>query len=1112
MTTWYTKLVMMRTTVLSQPCRMSQLTFATEIKDKDKAEGDGARTARGFKKMDENMKPRRMDHGAGFRQMKVANPLCETCTRLPRYQTLSDVQQVDAKAWVPKDLAPQEVVDVEISQAYSRLFRTHHISPSYIVGEHIPRGQDDEVMGGECHSYSSQPLVMTWKQFMSSEWPGTSLGGSTMAQNKFMRFETAQKRVHEEVQNGLKQVHEVQKGSKWLEMARKELRMFEISRIELMRYKVTPFQLENDPFMSNAIPAGKHPINNGRHLEMSRSEFIKFIMNQIEFVGFKCLSKSLETSSSTSYKQRTTSQLLDRGNGYAEEDLSSKCEVGPNRAEQHEIPELGGDRWPSDDYEIRQLQKLRLSNISTSYRSGNARNPNIPRRCSESCQSPTQRKWQDQYLPNMMKSEMLTYCDSPWPQVGRLVYTSPSTKQFKLKGQSIMLSPTGSRTSWLSSNTLPPRRNHDTRSDDDFGATIRLAKLFTKSCISITSLDSPGLLLSLHLDMERGPNGVDAMDRQDCSDDETGNQDQDPPAFQEAWATQILSSSQVHYLLVAQFPGADQFGQYSRAILERIKRPAVRHVLVNPRRREETDKAAATTKKAAAAKTTAATKKTSATKKAAAAKKTASSTNANTGNLEGDFTNSMLESRQAPAVEDKAPAAKKTDVTKKTGLAVEGNASVVLGKAVPEYGSKWMKSLTRFAGVAFTTWRMKHNSYKDITPKMYSNRNHTQEEITPMPSSNPTRHQTQYESMPKTASNLDKINGIAECISQRFILVERNSFRDEAAKCAKTRNMLYSRRHSLWVPTAPTSTTLKSPTKIAIKNFANAGLHPTKRRPSPPSRTGSGKTAAYLIPIISKLIGKAKKLWALRPNTTRRSVEHPDFARRVVCATRYRSMLLPRVAYGSYPIGASLDELGKGCDILAGISGEWSGAKAEILPRQSKLKYLGHKGQAANRSREGRKRKEANGMHICTSGERHIDNNHQDRYRNPWRGDVFGCLHALWQPNTAQTFKDMKDLTLGMSPTRSMDEMVLDPACRAPESRRSAHQMENLRTVMKTCVEIHGAGDVWNAACCCSYTLQQQKRKALAATNDTPSLACRALLCLFTCAFGDLLRPERINR
>ena len=114
--------------------------------------------------------------------------------------------------------------------------------------------------------------------------------------------------------------------------------------------------------------------------------------------------------------------------------------------------------------------------------------------------------------------------------------------------------------------------------------------------------------------------------------------------------------------------------------------------------------------------------------------------------------------------------------------------------------------------------------------------------------------------------------------------------------------------------------------------------------PPPPSntetrRTGSGKTAAYLIPVLSKLMGKAKRLGAPRPRAS--TFRYPEDAVRaeplvvIVVPTRelaiqifnecrrmcYRSMLRPCVIYGGGPIRDQVTELSKGCDILVATPG-----------------------------------------------------------------------------------------------------------------------------------------------------------------------------------------------
>jgi len=104
--------------------------------------------------------------------------------------------------------------------------------------------------------------------------------------------------------------------------------------------------------------------------------------------------------------------------------------------------------------------------------------------------------------------------------------------------------------------------------------------------------------------------------------------------------------------------------------------------------------------------------------------------------------------------------------------------------------------------------------------------------------------------------------------------------------------------------------------------------------------TGSGKTAAFLIPILSKLMGKAKKLAAPRPNpaTFNASTHAPIKAEPlvlIVCPTRelatqifdearrfcYRTMLRPCVIYGGGPISEQCIQLQKGCDVLIGTPG-----------------------------------------------------------------------------------------------------------------------------------------------------------------------------------------------
>ncbi|KAJ5652302.1 ATP-dependent RNA helicase ded1 [Penicillium longicatenatum] len=125
----------------------------------------------------------------------------------------------------------------------------------------------------------------------------------------------------------------------------------------------------------------------------------------------------------------------------------------------------------------------------------------------------------------------------------------------------------------------------------------------------------------------------------------------------------------------------------------------------------------------------------------------------------------------------------------------------------------------------------------------------------------------------------------------------------------------------------------------AIQAFALPAIHRGKDLIGI-AHTGSGKTGAFLIPILSDLMGKAKRLAAARPNLAEEFIPsvHGVTAEPlvlIVCPTRelatqifdetrrlcYRSMLRPCVAYGGAPVHLQREELMKGCDILIGSPG-----------------------------------------------------------------------------------------------------------------------------------------------------------------------------------------------
>ncbi|KAJ3473008.1 hypothetical protein NLG97_g10576 [Lecanicillium saksenae] len=178
----------------------------------------------------------------------------------------------------------------------------------------------------------------------------------------------------------------------------------------------------------------------------------------------------------------------------------------------------------------------------------------------------------------------------------------------------------------------------------------------------------------------------------------------------------------------------------------------------------------------------------------------------------------------------------------------------------------------------------------------------------------------------------------------------------------------------------------EGPVKIEpIKNFKEAGLHPVMlenvllagyTHPTPIQKftipaiisgrdvigiaqTGSGKTGAYLIPILSRLMGKAKKLAAPRPNPATFCEGRDEVTAEplvlIVAPTRelavqifnearkfcYRTMLRPCVVYGGTPVPEQIRLLSRGCDVLIGTPGRLVSFlnKPRVLTLR-RLKYL----------------------------------------------------------------------------------------------------------------------------------------------------------------------------
>ncbi|CAB4409753.1 unnamed protein product [Rhizophagus irregularis] len=119
------------------------------------------------------------------------------------------------------------------------------------------------------------------------------------------------------------------------------------------------------------------------------------------------------------------------------------------------------------------------------------------------------------------------------------------------------------------------------------------------------------------------------------------------------------------------------------------------------------------------------------------------------------------------------------------------------------------------------------------------------------------------------------------------------------------------------------------------------------------AQTGSGKTAAFLIPTLSKLFGKAKKLAAPRPQSgARRFKAEPlvliiaptrELATQIFDECRrftYRSMLRPCVVYGGAEVAPQKIELAKGCDVLTATPGRLNDFLERGIVSLRRVKYL----------------------------------------------------------------------------------------------------------------------------------------------------------------------------
>jgi len=119
------------------------------------------------------------------------------------------------------------------------------------------------------------------------------------------------------------------------------------------------------------------------------------------------------------------------------------------------------------------------------------------------------------------------------------------------------------------------------------------------------------------------------------------------------------------------------------------------------------------------------------------------------------------------------------------------------------------------------------------------------------------------------------------------------------------------------------------------------------------AQTGSGKTAAFLVPILSNLFEKAKKLASSRPSGGRgRGKAEPlvlilaptrELATQIFDECRrftYKTMMRPCVVYGGADVRTQRMELSKGCDVLTATPGRLNDFLNRAVISLARVKYL----------------------------------------------------------------------------------------------------------------------------------------------------------------------------
>ncbi|CAG8456726.1 15642_t:CDS:10, partial [Acaulospora colombiana] len=106
------------------------------------------------------------------------------------------------------------------------------------------------------------------------------------------------------------------------------------------------------------------------------------------------------------------------------------------------------------------------------------------------------------------------------------------------------------------------------------------------------------------------------------------------------------------------------------------------------------------------------------------------------------------------------------------------------------------------------------------------------------------------------------------------------------------------------------------------------------------AQTGSGKTAAFLIPVLSHLFGKGKRFGSSRPQPGQRKMKSEPFVLILAPTRELATQIFDECLYGGADAAPQKSELAKGCDVLTATPGRLNDFLERGIVSLRRVKFL----------------------------------------------------------------------------------------------------------------------------------------------------------------------------